>query len=132
MYAGRVCVNFLDPEPGYYNQSAYHGEKDIIAIGGGGQYQKGGSVLVIPAAMPSLEVGDLKVIEVDLLIDKKLGDHVLTFEANAYFTGQFPAGQPPVCRRPRLHLPAGRSGTDLARGARPDWRPCRRSTTRSR
>ena len=89
MYAGRLVANFLDPEPGYYNESAYHGEKDIIAIGVGGQYQKGGSVLVIPAATPNLEVGDLKVVTADLLIDKKLGDHVLTLEGSAYFTDDF-------------------------------------------
>ena len=89
MYAGRLVANFLDPEPGYYNESAYHGEKDIIAIGVGGQYQKGGSVLVIPAAAPELEVGDLKVVTADLLIDKKLGDHVVTLEGSAYFTDDF-------------------------------------------
>jgi hypothetical protein len=89
MFAGRLVANFLDPEPGYYNESAYHGEKDIISIGVGGQYQKGGSVLVIPAAMPNLEVGDLKVVTADLLIDKKLGNHVLTLEGSAYFTDDF-------------------------------------------
>ena len=120
MYAGRLVANFLDPEPGYYNESAYHGEKDIISIGVGGQYQKGGSVLVIPAADPDLEVGDLKVFTADLLIDKKLGDHVLTLEGSVLPHGRFPAGQPAVRRRRRLHLPAGRSGTDLARGALPE------------
>ena len=89
MYAGRLVGNFLDGEPGYYNESAYHGEKDIISIGVGGQYQKGGSVLVIPAAAPNLEVGDLKVVTADFLIDKKLGDHVLTLEGSAYFTDDF-------------------------------------------
>ena len=89
MYAGRLCLNLLDPEPGYYNQSSYHGDKDIIAIGGGAQYQKGGSVLVIPAANPALEVGDLKVFAIDALIDKKLGDHVVTLEANYYHTDDF-------------------------------------------
>ncbi len=89
MYAGRLVANFLDPEPGYYNQSAYHGEKDIISIGVGGQYQKGGSVLVIPAPDPAHEVGDLKVLTVDLLVDKKLGDHVVTLEGGYYHTDDF-------------------------------------------
>jgi hypothetical protein len=89
MFVGRAVVNFLDPEPGYYNQSAYHGEKDIIAIGGGYQYQKGGSVLVIPAANPALEVGDLKVLALDLLVDKKLGNHVVTLDGNAYLADDF-------------------------------------------
>ena len=81
MLAGRLVLNFLDPEPGYYNQSAYHGEKDILAIGVGGQYQKGGSVTVIPAS----EFGDLKIVTADLLFDKKLGDHAVTVEGSAYF-----------------------------------------------
>jgi hypothetical protein len=89
MWAGRLCLNLLDPEPGYYNQSSYNGEKDIIAIGVGAQYQKGGSVLVIPAAMPNLEVGDLKVVEVDVLFDKKFGDHAVTLEGNAYLSDDF-------------------------------------------
>ena len=33
MMNGRVVVNLLDPEPGYYNASTYYGEKNILAIG---------------------------------------------------------------------------------------------------
>jgi hypothetical protein len=33
LMAGRVVLNLLDPEPGYYNSSTYYGEKDILAIG---------------------------------------------------------------------------------------------------
>ena len=33
MFSGRVVVNLLDPEPGYYNASTYYGEKNILAIG---------------------------------------------------------------------------------------------------
>ena len=88
MFAGRLCLNVLDPEPGYYNQSAYHGEKDILAIGVGGQIQKLGSVLVIPAN-PETEQGDLKVVEVDALLDKKLGSHVVTAEASYYHTDKW-------------------------------------------
>jgi hypothetical protein len=87
MFAGRLCLNILDPEPGYFNQSVYHGEKDILAIGVGGQYQKGASVTVIPAT--EAEVGDLKVVAVDALFDKKLGSHAVTAEASATFTDRF-------------------------------------------
>jgi len=31
--SARVVLNLLDPEPGYYNQSTYYGEKEILAIG---------------------------------------------------------------------------------------------------
>ena len=37
--AGRVQVNFWDPEPGYYLNSTYYGEKNILAIGLAGQTQ---------------------------------------------------------------------------------------------
>ena len=33
MMNGRLVLNLLDPEPGYYNQSTYYGEKDILALG---------------------------------------------------------------------------------------------------
>jgi hypothetical protein len=81
MVAGRLVLNLLDPEPGYFNQSAYHGERDILAFGVGGQYQKGGSVTVIPAS----EFGDLKNATVDFLFDKKLGSQAVTLDASAYF-----------------------------------------------
>jgi hypothetical protein len=93
LFSGRLNINFLDPEPGYYHQSAYHGDKDIIAIGGGAQYQTDGSVRTIPAAMPggmpTADVGNLTTLEGDLLVDKKLGAAgVGTFEAEAYYFDQ--------------------------------------------
>ena len=33
MFTARATLNLLDPEPGYYNQSTYYGEKDILAVG---------------------------------------------------------------------------------------------------
>jgi hypothetical protein len=85
-----VSIDHLDPEPGYYNQSAYHGEKDILSIAGGFQYQKNGSVMVTTPAMgmtPAvLNVGDLRIFEADFLLDKKLGGAgVATVDGSAYF-----------------------------------------------
>ncbi len=37
--AGRITLNLLDPEPGYYNSSTYYGEKDVLAISGVLQYK---------------------------------------------------------------------------------------------
>jgi hypothetical protein len=90
LLTGRVNIDFLDPEPAYYHQSAYHGDKDILSIAGGFQFQKQGSVRVVTPAMgmtPAvLDVGDLSVIEADALLDKKLGDAgVVTADASAYF-----------------------------------------------
>ena len=33
MVTGRLTLNLLDPEPGYYNASTYYGEKEILAVG---------------------------------------------------------------------------------------------------
>lgn len=90
LYSGRLNIDFLDPEPGYYHQSSYHGDRDIISLGGGFQYQKNGSFTVVTAAMgttpPVLDVGNYHLIEGDVLIDKRLGTKgVATLEANAYF-----------------------------------------------
>jgi hypothetical protein len=37
--AGRVQVDLWDPEPGYYLNSTYYGDKNILAIAGAGQVQ---------------------------------------------------------------------------------------------
>jgi hypothetical protein len=39
--AGRVQLDFWDPEPGYYLNGTFYGEKNILAIAGAGQVQDG-------------------------------------------------------------------------------------------
>ena len=76
LITGRLVLNLLDPEPGYYHQSAYHGAKDILAIAGSFQYQKEGS--------PGLT--NYHLLEADVLLDKKLAAAgVGTLEGGAYF-----------------------------------------------
>ena len=36
--AGRIVVDILDPEPGYYNSSTYYGSIDVLAIGAAVQH----------------------------------------------------------------------------------------------
>jgi hypothetical protein len=88
LLTARLVLNLLDPEPGYYHQSAYHGDKDIVAIGGGLQYQKDGS-------FKAGTTGNFHVYEVDVLVDKKLGPSgasgVGTLEGAAYFYDQLQA-----------------------------------------
>ena len=55
--AGRVMVDFWDPEPGYYLNSTYYGAKNLLAVGIAGQVQ--GS--------------DNKAWSADFLLEKKLG-----------------------------------------------------------
>jgi hypothetical protein len=55
--AGRVMVDFWDPEPGYYINGTYYGDKNILAVGAAGQVQ--GS--------------DSKAYNVDFLLEQKVG-----------------------------------------------------------
>jgi hypothetical protein len=41
--AGRVQIDFWDPEPGYYLNGTFYGDKNILAIAGAGQVQDGNS-----------------------------------------------------------------------------------------
>jgi hypothetical protein len=64
--AGRVQLNFWDPEPGYYLNSTYYGDKNILAIAAAGQVQ--GS--------------DNKAYSADFLLERKVsGGGAFTVEA---------------------------------------------------
>jgi hypothetical protein len=39
--AGRIQVDFWDPEPGYYLNRTYYGDKNLLAVGAAGQVQDG-------------------------------------------------------------------------------------------
>jgi hypothetical protein len=87
LVTARLVLNLLNPEPGYYHQSAYHGAKDVVAVGVSLQYQKSGSAKVLaPGTPPTIDVGDLHMYEADVLVDKKLGTAgVGTLEGASYF-----------------------------------------------
>lgn len=69
LIAGRLTVNFWDPEPGYYNSSTYYGDKDILALG-----------------LVAQSEDDAEAYNVDLLMEKNLGEDVgtLTLEGAYY------------------------------------------------
>jgi hypothetical protein len=56
--AGRVQVDFWDPEPGYYLNGTFYGDKNILAIAAAGQVQG----------------GDKKAYNVDFLLERKVGN----------------------------------------------------------
>jgi hypothetical protein len=56
--AGRVQVDLWDPEPGYYLNGTFYGDKNILAVGAAGQTQ-GGS--------------DKNAYNVDFLLERKAG-----------------------------------------------------------
>lgn len=76
LFAGRVTLNLLDPEPGYYTSSTYYGAKDILAIGLVLQYQEDGA---------AAGTEDFLGYNVDVLYEKSLSNSgVLTLEGAAY------------------------------------------------
>ena len=63
--AGRVQIDFWDPEPGYYLNGTFYGEKNILAVAAAGQVQDGH-----------------KAYNGDFLLERKLaGSGVVTIEA---------------------------------------------------
>lgn len=74
----RVTLNFLDPEPGYYHQSSYYGEKEILAVGFAMQTQHNAYGT---AANPVNFTG----VSVDALYETKFENNtVLTLEGAYY------------------------------------------------
>ena len=78
MYAGRVQVDFWDPEPGYYGTGNYLGGKDILAVGLAGRTQKYASV-------STTKTGDYNSYSIDFLMEKKdVGPGAVSVEAAYY------------------------------------------------
>ena len=49
--AGRVQIDFWDPEGGYYLNSTYYGDKNLLAIGGATQEQNGKTATTVDFLM---------------------------------------------------------------------------------
>lgn len=76
-FAGRVTLNFLDPEAGYYASETYFGKQDVLAIGGVVSGQKTAD-RVVPASMDGMTPAraadnDFFAFAIDLLFEKNLG-----------------------------------------------------------
>ncbi|GIX21867.1 MAG: hypothetical protein KatS3mg121_0650 [Gammaproteobacteria bacterium] len=72
LFAGRVVLNLLDPEPGYYNSSTYFGTKNVLAFGLAVQSFDGGTGA-----------------NLDVLYETDLGGPVLTLEGAYYSYDEF-------------------------------------------
>ncbi|MHB1677406.1 MAG: hypothetical protein ACYCSS_07695 [Sulfuriferula sp.] len=84
LYAGRLAINFLDPEPApaYYNASTYYGAKNILTLGLVYQYEKDG------VGSSPTNTGDYSSWNTDLLFEEKVaGDGVVTVEGAYYHYG---------------------------------------------
>jgi hypothetical protein len=81
-YIGRLTLNLLDPEPGYYNSSTYFGTKDILAIGIAGEVQR-------HAQLDDLTTRNVHAGNIDLLAEKRLGTFGTgTLEGAYYYFGK--------------------------------------------
>ncbi len=74
LFSARLNLSLLSPEPGYYHSATYLGEKDILAIGIGAQYEKDG-------AAPD----DYSMFNADLLFEKTFGEGgMISFQGAFY------------------------------------------------
>jgi hypothetical protein len=84
LYAGRLAINFLDPEPApaYYNGSTYYGSKNILTLGLVFQNQKNG------VGNSAAARGDYNAWNADILFEEKVsGEGVVTVEGAYYKYG---------------------------------------------
>jgi hypothetical protein len=90
----RLTYEVLDPEPGYYTQSTYYGQKDVLAISGVLVWQKEGAFN--PGGPGSSGSHDVTGGNFDVLFEKKLspdmGGGAITVEAAIYWTDTVVAG----------------------------------------
>jgi hypothetical protein len=67
LFSGRLRLALWDAETGFWGNGSYFGEKDLLTIGVGGQFQKhGGTTAVDPTDK------DYAEINADLLVEKKI------------------------------------------------------------
>jgi hypothetical protein len=75
LISGRVNVALIGKEPGLWGNSSYFGDKDVVAIGVGGQYERKGSTAQ-PATPPAVtpDPDDYSEVNADVLAEFKVGD----------------------------------------------------------
>jgi hypothetical protein len=79
LLSARLSVDILGKENGYVVKSSYSGDQDVVAIGVGGQFQKGGSLGVAPTNVTGVPIGagpppdDYAEFNSDVLVEIRLG-----------------------------------------------------------
>ena len=80
--AGRVQVNFWDPEAGYYLNGTYYGDKDLLTFGFATQVQSGGETKQLGNGITFKEVSTKNASSVDFLLEQGVaGGGAVTLEA---------------------------------------------------
>ncbi len=87
LLSGRLQVSLLNGEPNFYHRTTYFGTKDLISVGVGGQYQKQGSVQVVPATMPPTVplTDNYSSVTADLTVEKNIADAGTVSLVGAYY-----------------------------------------------
>jgi hypothetical protein len=78
LFSGRLRLDLWDPEGGFWGNASFFGDKDILSVGVGAQFQKHGS-----ASMTADK--DWTDINVDVLVEKKLGRGSFVTGEGAYY-----------------------------------------------
>ncbi len=78
LFTGRVRLALWDPEPGFWGNGSYFGEKNLLSIGVGAQFQKHGSA----TAAGDKDWAD---INADVLVEKKLAGGAFVTGEGAYY-----------------------------------------------
>jgi len=78
LFSGKLRLALWDPEPGFWGNSSYFGDKDLLSFSVGAQYQKHGSA----NATGDKDWAD---INFDALIEKKLGGGSFVTGEGAYY-----------------------------------------------
>ena len=73
-YAGRVSLNLLEPEKGWFNKGTYLGKKKVLAIGGGIDHQQ-------DLTLNGKAGRDNFIWTVDLFLEHPVGTGAVTLEA---------------------------------------------------
>jgi hypothetical protein len=82
LFSGRLNLAIIGSEPGYFGNASYFGDKDILAIGVGGQYKKHGSAGGTAAAPL---VDDYSEVNGDIVGEFKLGGGAWATGEAAYY-----------------------------------------------
>jgi hypothetical protein len=92
-YSARLSYTFQGAEPGYFGSSTYYGDKNIVTLGVGGQYQKDGTA---PGKDTFIGMADL------LAEENVAGAGTFTFEGQFYaFDKDYNFGGPSGILAPR-------------------------------
>jgi hypothetical protein len=84
LLSGRVRLALWDPEPGFWGNGSYFGDKNMLSINVGAQFQSHGSAA--RDAMGNITTDkDWTDINADLLIEKKLGGGAFVTGEGAYY-----------------------------------------------